>query len=57
MDDHGDDDGRGFRPVPETFGVGLAEVVVGALARHGVAVEVDSAPGLGTSVSITGATP
>lgn len=49
------DDGRGFRPDPARFGVGLGEVVVAALGRHGVVVEVDSAPGLGTSVSLTGA--
>ncbi|WP_208006753.1 ATP-binding protein [Aeromicrobium phragmitis] len=48
------DDGRGFQPEPARFGVGLGEVVVASLARHGITVEVDAAPGLGTSVSMSG---
>lgn len=48
------DDGTGFCLTTAAFGVGLRDVVVGALARRGIEVELDSAPGLGTLVSMTG---
>ena len=50
------DDGVGFDADPETFGVGLREVVVGQLRPHGMDVEVSSTPGLGTTVTINGRT-
>lgn len=48
------DDGAGFDPDVVTFGVGLREVVTGELGRRGFAVVVDSAPGEGTTVSVSG---
>ncbi|MFC7762599.1 sensor histidine kinase [Catellatospora bangladeshensis] len=46
------DDGVGFDPA--ATGVGLREVVVGELARHGMRVEIESAFGDGTTVTVTG---
>jgi hypothetical protein len=48
------DDGTGFDPRTVTFGVGLREVVTGELGRRGLGVVVDSAPGEGTTVSVSG---
>lgn len=46
------DDGVGFDPA--RAGVGLREVVVGELHRHGMRVELESAPGDGTTVTVAG---
>ncbi|NUT34613.1 MAG: HAMP domain-containing histidine kinase [Hamadaea sp.] len=46
------DDGVGFDPADS--GVGLREVVIGELLRHGMRVEIESAPGDGTTVTIAG---
>jgi signal transduction histidine kinase len=51
------DDGTGFDPRTVTFGVGLREVVTGELGRHGLGVVIDSAPGEGTTVSVSGRVP
>ncbi|PZR52675.1 ATP-binding protein [Xylanimonas oleitrophica] len=48
------DDGAGFDPAAVTAGVGLREVVVGELTRHGMDVTVDSRPGEGTTVTVRG---
>jgi signal transduction histidine kinase len=48
------DDGRGFDPEAVAPGVGLREVVHAELGRHGVDVRVTSAPGSGTTVTLTG---
>ncbi|MFJ8580883.1 ATP-binding protein [Micromonospora sp. NPDC093277] len=47
------DDGVGFDPAGVTAGVGLGEVVVGELRLRGLAVEIDSAAGEGTTVTIS----
>ncbi|GHJ43522.1 hypothetical protein Cs7R123_08640 [Catellatospora sp. TT07R-123] len=58
-DDHGGwaltvrDDGVGFDPAAAELGVGLREVVVGELRRHLLDVEIESAPGAGTTVTIS----
>jgi signal transduction histidine kinase len=44
------DDGVGFEAVPEAYGVGLRQVVVDQLSTRGVAAEITSMPGLGTTV-------
>jgi signal transduction histidine kinase len=49
------DDGIGFDPQSVPAGIGLGEVVVGELRRHGLAVEIDSAAGAGTTVTIQSA--
>jgi signal transduction histidine kinase len=49
------DDGSGFVPEPARFGIGLREVVVGELGRHRMVARVESVPGAGTTVTITGA--
>lgn len=46
------DDGVGFDPASVTAGVGLREVVVGELRRRGVDVEIVSAVGEGTTVTV-----
>lgn len=46
------DDGVGFDPADS--GVGLREVVIGELARHGMRVEIESTLGDGTTVTICG---
>lgn len=48
------DDGIGFQPDESRFGFGLGTQVVASLATHGLEVSVDSAPGAGTSVVISG---
>lgn len=48
------DDGRGFDPSAVTLGVGLRTQVIGELARHGIACRVDSRPGRGTRVEVSG---
>ncbi|MBV1851317.1 ATP-binding protein [Catellatospora sp. NEAU-YM18] len=47
------DDGVGFDPASVTAGVGLREVVVGELKLRGLDVEVESAVGEGTTVTIS----
>ncbi|MEN3614935.1 ATP-binding protein [Plantactinospora sp. ZYX-F-223] len=47
------DDGVGFDPASVTAGVGLREVVVGELRRRGLDVEIESAVGEGTTVTIS----
>lgn len=47
------DDGVGFDPVAVRVGVGLREVVVGELRRCGLDVEIESAVGDGTTVTIS----
>ena len=44
------DNGCGFDPQATPFGFGLDRQVVGALAAHGIAADIDSAPGEGTIV-------
>ncbi|MDI1465390.1 ATP-binding protein [Catellatospora sp. KI3] len=52
------DDGDGFDPQTVTPGIGLREVVVGELCRQGFEVDIDAAPGAGTTVTIrSGAEP
>ncbi|MEV3938961.1 ATP-binding protein [Glycomyces sp. NPDC049804] len=46
------DDGIGFEPAPETYGVGLRQVVIDQLSTFGVTTEVTSMPGLGTMVTM-----
>ena len=48
------DDGVGFTPDPQRFGVGLREVVINQLRPHGMDVELSSTPGLGTTVTFNG---
>lgn len=48
------DDGVGFEVSADALGVGLREVVIGELSRHGIAADVESTPGLGTTVTIRG---
>ncbi|MFJ9317912.1 hypothetical protein ACIRN4_27240 [Pimelobacter simplex] len=47
------DDGVGFAVDETSYGVGIRDVVIGQLARSGVATVVDSVPGLGTTVTLT----
>jgi two-component sensor histidine kinase len=47
------DDGVGFDLASAPVGVGLGVVVVGELRLHGFDVEIDSAPGEGTTVTIS----
>ncbi|CAM3338474.1 sensor histidine kinase [Kibdelosporangium persicum] len=47
------DDGVGFDPASVTTGVGLREVVVGELRLRGLDVEIESAVGEGTTVTIS----
>ena len=47
------DNGIGFAADATSYGVGIRDVVVGQLARRGVATEIDSVPGLGTTVTLT----
>ncbi|MFD0202896.1 MULTISPECIES: sensor histidine kinase [Saccharothrix] len=47
------DDGVGFDPATRAVGVGLREVVVGELRRQGCDVEIESAVGDGTTVTIS----
>lgn len=49
------DDGRGFDASGAELGVGLREVVVGELGRHGVDVRLESAAGEGTTITMAGA--
>ncbi len=44
------DDGVGFDPQVTDMGVGLGDVVVGELASRGIGVDIDSEPGIGTTV-------
>ncbi|MGL5857556.1 MAG: ATP-binding protein [Angustibacter sp.] len=48
------DDGKGFSARPECYGVGLRDVVLGELGRHAMTGTVESRPGFGTTVTITG---
>jgi len=48
------DDGVGFDQAATDLGVGLRDVVAGALAAHGIQTEIDSAPGFGTTVTLAG---
>jgi signal transduction histidine kinase len=50
------DNGVGFAPDETSYGVGIRDVVVGQLARSGVRTDIDSVPGLGTTVTLTLAT-
>jgi signal transduction histidine kinase len=47
------DDGIGYDQESVSLGVGLREVVIGELRRRGLAVDIESAPGDGTTVTIT----
>jgi len=47
------DDGVGFDPASVTAGIGLREVVVGELRLRGLDVEIESAVGDGTTVTIS----
>lgn len=49
------DDGTGFMPVPTAHGFGLREQVFRALSERGITVDLDSVPGQGTTVTMTGA--
>lgn len=51
------DDGIGFDPVSVRAGVGLREVVGGELRRRGLDVEIESAAGDGTTVTISSGPP
>ncbi|MBB5873679.1 signal transduction histidine kinase [Allocatelliglobosispora scoriae] len=46
------DDGVGFDPATMTAGVGLREVVIGELRMSGLDIEIESAVGEGTTVTI-----
>ena len=48
------DDGVGFDPATTPLGFGLRDLVIGALAARGIAATVESAPGEGTAVVLTG---
>ncbi|MGL5851964.1 MAG: sensor histidine kinase [Phycicoccus sp.] len=48
------DDGCGFDPSTTRRGFGLAEQVDRELGRHGMTARVTSAPGLGTTVAVSG---
>lgn len=48
------DDGRGFEVGPGSFGVGLGHLVVGELSRLGMAVDITSRPGEGTTIRVEG---
>lgn len=48
------DDGVGFDPALLELGVGLEHVVVGELGARRIRVEIDSIPGLGTTVTLMG---
>lgn len=48
------DDGVGFDATASGLGVGLRDVVVNALAGHEIGTEIDSAPGFGTTITLTG---
>lgn len=48
------DDGVGFDPSRTPLGFGLREQVIGNLDRHGVSSRVESVPGEGTAVTLTG---
>ncbi|MGL5823799.1 MAG: hypothetical protein ACRCYU_03010, partial [Nocardioides sp.] len=48
------DNGKGFGARPECYGVGLRDVVIGALGRHAMSGRVASRPGFGTTVTVTG---
>lgn len=48
------DDGQGFDPHEERFGVGLREVVRGELERRDIDVRISSHEGVGTTVTIQG---
>lgn len=50
------DDGIGFDAAGTGLGVGLREVVIGALTAQGIHADIDSTPGLGTTVTLTGRT-
>lgn len=50
------DDGNGFDPGSTPHGFGLHVQVLESLQRVGAAVEIDSEPGVGTAVTITGET-
>lgn len=47
------DDGIGFDPAATSHGFGLSRLVHGRCRQHGIDVEVDSAPGEGTVVTLT----
>ncbi|WP_245602080.1 sensor histidine kinase [Hamadaea tsunoensis] len=47
------DDGVGFDPASVALGVGLRDVVVGELGQRGLGVVITSAPGEGTTVTIS----
>ncbi|WP_462417154.1 sensor histidine kinase [Kytococcus sp. Marseille-QA3725] len=48
------DDGRGFDPATVRMGFGLRVQVLEGLRRVGARTQIDSEPGLGTSVTMTG---
>lgn len=48
------DDGVGFDPAHVELGIGLRRVVIGELEARGIRVCLDSAPGLGTTATLTG---
>lgn len=48
------DDGVGFDTAATAYGVGIREVVVEQLRRSGVRTQVDSVPGVGTTVTLVG---
>lgn len=48
------DDGIGFDPAEARLGVGLAHVVIGGLQARSMGAVIDSMPGLGTTVTLTG---
>ncbi|QGF22866.1 sensor histidine kinase [Raineyella fluvialis] len=48
------DDGVGFTADPATYGFGLRTQVLAALTKRGIAVEIDSAPGEGCAVTLSG---
>lgn len=50
------DDGVGFDQNTTDLGVGLREVVGAALATFEIRTEIDSAPGFGTTITLTGRT-
>lgn len=48
------DDGVGFTADPATYGFGLREQVLGALSARGIAIDIDSSPGDGCAVTMSG---
>lgn len=48
------DNGRGFEPAPMRYGFGLRHQVIQSLAEHHITTVVHSAPGHGTTITLTG---